>query len=52
VAHINYPDGLKERESSERSKRNILSHTLDVFARSARPPAASRVSTAKFFVFI
>jgi hypothetical protein len=39
VAHINFPSDLQEQEGSERSKRNLLPHTLEVFARLAQLPA-------------
>ena len=39
VAHINFPVDIQEHEGGERSRRNIVGHTSDVFARSARMPA-------------
>jgi pyruvate dehydrogenase (quinone)/pyruvate oxidase len=46
VAHINFPVDLQDQEIAERSKRNIASHTSDVLARRARPPAEDDVVKA------
>jgi pyruvate dehydrogenase (quinone) len=46
VAHINFPVDLQDQEIGERSKRNIASHTSDVIARRARPPAEDDVNRA------
>jgi pyruvate dehydrogenase (quinone) len=46
VAHINFPVDLQDQQIGERSKRNIASHTSDVIARRARPPAEDDVVRA------
>jgi pyruvate dehydrogenase (quinone) len=46
VAHINFPVDLQDQEIAERSKRNIASHTSEVIARRARPPAEDDVVRA------
>jgi pyruvate dehydrogenase (quinone) len=46
VAHINFPVDLQDQEIGERSKRNIASHTSDIIARRARPPAENDVVRA------
>jgi pyruvate dehydrogenase (quinone) len=46
VAHINFPVDLQDQQIGERSKRNIASHTSDVIARRARPPAEDDVVKA------
>jgi pyruvate dehydrogenase (quinone)/pyruvate oxidase len=46
VAHITFPTDLQEQEHAARSRRNVPGHTSDVFARSARLPAAEDLRRA------
>src|SRR5581483_10354395 len=46
VAHINFPTDLQEQERGSRSKRNVVDHTSDVCAHSARLPAEDDIIRA------